>query len=109
MFDFKNIDQQAEIDWSSSKLLPLGAIVVVTFSLRYLSSNWMGRRVQTTDKAFYPTAILDAYHVTEEMAGQAKKEGFARATNTIAEFGNNTNGILKDIARFKEKMADKRK
>src|SRR5690606_21745234 len=31
VFDFKNRDQQAKIDWSSSKLLPAGAIVVVTF------------------------------------------------------------------------------
>ena len=109
VFDFKNINQQVQIDWSSSKLLPAGAIVVVTFSLRYLSTNWAGRQVQTTDKAFYPTVILDAYHVTEEMATLARNEGFARATSTIAEFGNNTNSILKDIARFKQKMADKRK
>ncbi|MGV3762274.1 hypothetical protein [Parapedobacter sp.] len=108
-FDFKNINQQVQIDWSSSKLLPAGAIVVVTFSLRYLSTNWVGRQVQTTDKAFYPTVILDAYHVTEEMASLARNQGFARATSTIAEFGNNTNSILKDIARFRQKMADKQK
>lgn len=109
VFDFENIDQQVQIDWSSSKLLPAGAIVVVTCSLRYLSTNWVGRQVQTIDKAFYPTVILDAYHVTKEMAALAKKEGFARATSTISEFGNNTNDILQDIARFKKKIADKRK
>src|SRR5690606_421076 len=50
VFDFKNIDQQAQIDWSSSKLLPAWAIVVVTFSMRYLSTNWSGRKVQVTDR-----------------------------------------------------------
>lgn len=109
VFDFKNIDQQVQIDWSSSKLLPVGAIVFVTFSLRYLSTNWAGRQVQATDKAFYPTVILDAYHVTEEMAALTKKDGFSRATSTIMEFGNNTNGILKDIARLKQKMANKQR
>lgn len=109
VFDFKNINQGAAIDWSSSKLLPLGAVVVVTFSLRYLSTNWVGRQVQTTDKAFYPTVMLDAYHVTEEMADLAKKEGFARATSTIGKFSNNTNDILKNIARFKQKIADKQR
>jgi len=109
VFDFKNIDQQVQIDWASSKLLPVGAIVVVTFSLRYLSTNWAGRQIQTTDSAFYPTVILDAYHVTEEMATLARNEGFARATSTIAEFGNNTNDILKDIQRFKEKMTNAKK
>jgi len=109
VFDFKNIDQQVQIDWSSSKLLPVGAIVFVTFSLRYLSTNWAGRQVQVTDKAFYPTVILDAYHVTEEMAALTKKEGFSRATSTIMEFGNNTNGILKDIAWLKQKMANKQR
>lgn len=109
VFDFKNIDQQAEIDWSSSRQLPQGAIVIVTLSLRYLSTNWMGRQVQTTDRAFYPTVILDAYHVTEEMATLGKKEGFIRATGTIGEFSNSTNQILKKITHFKQKIADKRK
>lgn len=109
VFDFKNIDQQAEINWSSSRRLPKGAIVIVTFSLRYLSANWAGRRVQITDKAFYPTIILEAFHVTDEMAVLGKKAGFAISTSYIAEFGNNTNNILKDIQRFKEKMAKKKK
>src|SRR5690606_39292640 len=93
VFDFKNINQQVQIDWSSSKLLPAGAIVVVTFSLRYLSTNWAGRQVQTTDNAFYPTVILDAYHVTEEMATLARNEGFARATSTIARSEEHTSEL----------------
>lgn len=109
VFDFNNINQQVKIDWSSDRLLPKGAIVIITLSLRYLSTNWAGRRVQTTDKAFYPTIILEAFHVTEEMAALGKKEGFKKATFAIAEFGNNTNAILKDIARFKEKMVGKEK
>ncbi|GGG85558.1 hypothetical protein GCM10007415_18630 [Parapedobacter pyrenivorans] len=104
VFDFKNIDQQVNIDWSSSRRLPKGAIVIVTFSLRYLSTNWAGRRVQVTDKAFYPTIILEAFHVTDEMVALGKEAGFSIPTSYISEFGNNTNQILKDIARFKEKM-----
>lgn len=109
VFDFKNIDQQVNIDWSSSRRLPKGAIVIVTFSLRYLSTNWAGRRVQITDKAFYPTIILEAFHVTDEMAALGKEAGFTIPTNYITEFGNNTNNILQDIQRFKEKMAGKKK
>ncbi len=109
VFDFKNINQQAEIDWSSSRRLPQGAIAIVTLSLRYLSTNWAGRQVQTTDKAFYPTIILEAFHVTDDMATRGREEGFATPTGRIIEFGNNTNDILKGIMRFKEKMAEKGK
>jgi len=109
IFDFKNIDQRAEINWSSRRQLPKDAIVIVTFSLRYLSTNWAGRRTQTTDRAFYPTIILEAFHVTEEMATLGKEAEFTVPTDYIAEFGNNTNDILKDIARFKKKIATKQK
>lgn len=109
VFDFRNINQQAEIDWSSSRRLPQGAIVIATLSLRYLSTNWVGRQVQATDKAFYPTIILEAFHVTDDMATRGKKEGFGTPTGRIAEFGSKTNEILKDIARFKEKTSKKEK
>ena len=109
VFDFKNIDQEVQIDWSSRRLLPAGAVVVVTFSLRYVSTNWAGRQIQSTDKAFYPTVILDAYHVTEEMTARARHDGFPNPTRTKHEFGNNTNSILEDIARFKQKMAGKKR
>lgn len=109
VFDFENINQEVQIDWSSSRLLPEGAVVVVTFSLRYGSTNWAGRQVQSTDKAFYPTVILDAYHVTDEMSGRTRLEGFADPIGIIDEFGNNTNSILKDIARLKQKIADKKR
>lgn len=109
VFDFENINQKAEIDWSSSRRLPEGAIVFVTFSLRYLSTNWAGRKIQVMDKAFYPTIILEAFHVTGEMAALGKEARFANPTGYKAEFGNNTNSILKDIERFKEKMAKKAK
>lgn len=107
VFDLEASDQQVRIDWSSSRRLPKGAIVIVTFSLRYLSTNWAGRKVQIADKAFYPTIILQAFHVTDEMATLGKEAGFRIPTSPIAEFGNNTNGILENIRRFKEKMAKK--
>ncbi|MGK6350847.1 hypothetical protein [Parapedobacter sp. DT-150] len=72
-----------------------------------MSTNWAGKQVQVTDKAFYPTIILEAFHVTDDMATLGKEAGFATPTGWIAEFGNNTNSILKDINRFKEQTAKK--
>jgi len=109
VFDFKNIDQQVEIEWSSSRRLPKGAIVIVTFSLRYQSTNWAGQRIQIKDKAFYPTVILDAFHVTDEMATLGEEAGFANPTTHIVEFGTNANHILQDIQRFKKRMAKMKK
>lgn len=107
VFDFENINREVQIDWSSSRLLPPGAVVVVTFSLRYISTNWVGRQIQSTDKAFYPTVILDAFRVTDDMSVCTQQEGFGDPIDIIYEFGNKTNSILKDIARLKQKMADK--
>ena len=68
-FDFTEEGRtQAEIDWSCNKLLPEGYIVFVVLCLRYFSLNWLGQRTQTTNKDFYPSIILDTFHVTPEMA-----------------------------------------
>ena len=107
VFDFENIDQSAEITWSSSRQLPKGAIILVTFSLRYVSANWSGRSIQYMDKAYYPTVILDAFHVTDEMVTLANEAGLLVPTTRISLFSSPTKDLLQDMQRFKNKIEKK--
>src|SRR5690606_12069074 len=110
VFDFENINQSAEINWSSRHLLPEGAIIIVTFSLRYVSANWSGRQIQYTDKAYYPTIILDAFHVTDEMVKLAEEAGFLLPTMTrISAFSSNMKEVLHDIQKLKKRIEKKQK
>lgn len=75
-FDFVETEAKPRlIDWTCEKSLPKGYIVLVLVCLRYFSLNWLNQRVQTTDKDFYPTIVLDAFHVTDDMAAQGVADG----------------------------------
>lgn len=75
-FDFAESEKEPySIDWTCKKSLPGGYIVLVLVCLRYFSLNWLNQRVQTTDKGYYPTIVLDAFHVTVEMAAQGVADG----------------------------------
>ncbi len=104
-FDIKNLDRQVEIDWLCKRQLPQGFIVFAVLSLRYFSVNWVGQKAYTTDKAFYPTIILDAFHVDEQMASLGITQGFEMPIDEKDIFGHQTNNVLNKVSHFKEKMA----
>lgn len=105
-FDFDNLDHNVEISWTSSRRMPKGSFMIITFSLRYTSSNWLNQRIPTTDKHFYPTIVLDAFHVTEEIAAaQRNNSTFDEPLDEKIPLFSNTAHILKDIAQFRERAA----
>ncbi len=106
-FDFENIDTVAEINWTCRRQLPKGSIVLITIALRYAATNWVGQRAMTKSTAFYPTIIVDAFHVTDDMAAEGVADGL-EPPKRVMQFGDNVNDLLQKIARFKEKMAAKR-
>lgn len=109
-FTFANQDKQAEINWFSRRQLPAGAIAFVVLSLRYASMNWLNQRIPTTDKHFYPTIILDAFHITAEMAAtQEKNPAFDDPVGEETEIHSNTTQILADIAQLRTKVKSVRK
>lgn len=75
-FDIEEEEKESRsIDWTCEKSLPKGYIVIVLLSLRYFALNWLGQRAQTTERTFYPTIVLDAFHVTDEMAALGIDDG----------------------------------
>ena len=108
-FRFKNLDEQLEINWQCQKQLPKDFITLVFLSLRYSTTNWVGREISTTDRTYIPTVLLDAFHVSEEMALAGKNAGFELPTGKNERMGFMVTKNLSNAKRFKEKMADKRK
>lgn len=108
-FAYENIDRQFQIDWECRRLLPAGAIVMAVFALRYSTVNWVGKQIWTTDHNFSPTIILDAFHVTEDMAARGKAANYAAPEKKADSFGYNVPRILKKIAEFKEKNVKNKK
>lgn len=108
-FAYENLDRQSQIDWECRRQLPAGAIVMVVFSLRYSTLNWVGKQIWTTNPDFFPTIILDAFHVTEDMAALGKTANFAPPKEEEGSFGFNVPRILKKITELKEKMAKNKK
>jgi len=108
-FSFENINRRVEVEWECRKQLPEGYIVMVVFSLRYSSVNWMDKQIYTTDPAFYPTILLDAFHVGPEMAARGKAAGFEPPEEEPVSFGFGLDRILGKVKSFKEKMAKKGK
>lgn len=108
-FAYENLKGQTQIDWECRRQLPAGTIVMVVFSLRYSALNWVGKQIWSTNPEFFPTIILDAFHVTEDMAALGKAANFAPPKEEDDSFGFNVPRILKKIAKFKEKMAKKKK
>ncbi len=108
-FDFEEGDRtQAEIAWSCNKLLPEGYIVFVVLCLRYFSFNWLGQRTQTTNKDFYPSIILDAFHVTPEMAALGEADQLPPPSDDeLSSFGDTRKEISKNVARLKAKKTKK--
>ncbi len=104
-FDIQNLNKQVEIDWICRRQLPQGFIVFSVLSIRYFSMNWVGQKAYTTDKAFYPTIILDAFHVDAEMAARGIADGFEPPVDEKEHFGHQTNNVLRKVIYFKEKMA----
>lgn len=100
-FDFENTEQVAEINWSCDRQLPERAIVIVMFSLRYFSRNWVNQRTLTTNSAFYPSIVLHAFHVSKHMA----KKGIVNGLNSPVEeqmpTENKTSYVMADIERLK--------
>jgi len=108
-FAYEKLDKQIQIDWECRRQLPAGFIVIVVFSLRYSAFNWVGKQIWSTNPQFFPTIILDAFHVTEDMAARGKAANFAVAKEECDKFGYNVPRTLKRITEFKEKMAKKKK
>lgn len=94
-FDFVETEAKPRsIDWTCEKSLPKGYIVMVLGCLRYFSLNWLNQRVQTPDKDYYPTIVLDAFHVTDDMAAQGVADGLE------APSIDNLSGLEKHAAFF---------
>lgn len=97
------------IGWTCEKSLPKGYIVIVLLTLRYFVLNWLGQRAQTTEKDFYPTIVLDAFHVTDEMAALGIHDGLTLPSEE--ELGDleklPVDLIKRDIAKLKAKGAKK--
>ena len=104
-FDFEEADSsQADIAWSCNKLLPEGYIVFVVLCLRYFSLNWLGQRVQTTNKDFYPSIILDAFHVTPEMATLGQQDLLEPPSKEdFSSYGDTRQRISQKVIRLKTK------
>ncbi|PPL00414.1 hypothetical protein [Parapedobacter indicus] len=98
-----------EINWTCSKRLPKGYIVLVIFGLRYFSLNWLKQRVQTTDKDFYPTIVLDAFHVTDEMATLGIEDNLEEPSekNLSGLETIEADSLKREIAKLKKKAAKK--
>jgi len=98
-----------QIAWTCEKSLPKGYIVFVIFTLRYFSLNWLGQRVQTTDKSYYPSIVLDAFHVTDGMAARGIEDGLQ--TPSIEDLSRlptfSAESIKRNIAKLKAKAAKK--
>ncbi len=108
-FAYENLKRQAAIDWECRRQLPAGSIVLVVFSLRYSSSNWVGKQIWTTNRAFFPTIIVDAFHVSEAMAAGGSTANFTPPMEKPIRFGCNISDTLTKIRQFKEKIAKKKK
>ncbi|WP_353197397.1 hypothetical protein [Parapedobacter defluvii] len=108
-FDFTEEDSnQAEIAWSCNKLLPEGYIVLVVFCLRYFSLNWLGQRTQTTNKDFYPSIILDAFHVTPEMTVLGAADQLQPPSDDdFSSYGDTRGRISQRVARLITKAIKK--
>ncbi len=97
-FDFaKSAHTPAEIDWLCDKPLPEGNILFVVLTLRYFSLNWLEQRVQTTNQEFYPSIILDAFHVTDQM----RETDLSGAE--VIPLSEDTRSALQKIVRLKAK------
>lgn len=97
------------IGWTCEKSLPKGYIVIVLLCLRYFTLNWLGQRTQTTEKDFYPTIVLDAFHVTDETAALGIHDGLTPPSDE--ELGDleklSVDLIKRDIVKLKAKRAKK--
>ncbi|SEL32740.1 hypothetical protein [Parapedobacter koreensis] len=104
-FDVAETDHApTEIDWQCNKLLPEGYIVLVVLCLRYFSLNWLGQRTQTTNNDFYPSIILDAFHVTPEMAASGARDLLQPpSADDFSSFGDTRERISHRVLRLKTK------
>lgn len=109
-FDFTEEDHgHAEINWLCGKLLPEASIVLVVLCLRYFSLNWLGQRTQTTNKDFYPSIILDAFHVTPEMATLGQQDLLEPPSeDDFSSFGDTRARISQKVSRLKTTMKKRR-
>lgn len=108
-FDIAGTDHSpTEIDWQCNKLLPEGYIVLVVLCLRYFSLNWLGQRTQTTNKDFYPSIILDAFHVTPEMAALGAADLLQPpSADDFSSYGDTRGRIRQKIAQLHQKATKK--
>lgn len=102
-FDFVNKDQEVEINWTCTKQLPKGSFVFITLALNYVAMNWVGQRTVTKSKAFFPSIVVEAFQVTDEMAAKGVEDDL-EPPKRVRAFGDLFNEHLKKIARFKEKF-----
>lgn len=109
-FEFADHEREPrEIEWACEKLLPKDHIVFVVFCLRYFSLNWMNQRLQTTNTDFYPTIVLDAFHVTDEMVALGIADALeAPTSNWLYPIEpHSTDPVRQKIAKLKAKAAKK--
>ncbi len=109
-FDVAEDDEGPQsIGWTCAKALPKGYIVLVLVCLRYFSLNWLNKRVQTTSKDYYPTIVLDAFHVTDEMATLGIEDGLeAPSQNNLSGLEKRSaDNIKQAIEKLKAKVAKK--
>ncbi|RQP07671.1 MAG: hypothetical protein EAS52_26035 [Parapedobacter sp.] len=108
-FDFSAEERASrEISWTCSKQLPKNFIILIVLSLRYFSLNWLQQRLQTTNKDFYPTIVLDAFHVTDEMATRGVEDGLepvVKSDDWAALEKAPAKVIKRDIEKLKKKAA----
>lgn len=105
-FDFVNKNQEVEINWNCSRQLPKGSFVLLTLALNYVTMNWVGQRTVTKSKAFFPSIVVEAFQVTDEMADKGVADNL-EPPKQVRSFGDRFHEQLNKIARFKEKFNQK--
>jgi len=68
--------QPYTIQYTSSKNLPAGAIVIVLLSLHYHTVGWLTDLKPVNDPQYNASGILHAFHATEKMAEKSDDKDF---------------------------------
>jgi len=69
--------QSYTIQYTSSKNLPSGAIIIVLLSLHYYTAGWLTDLKPINDLRYNASGILHAFHATENMAGKGRDSMFS--------------------------------
>lgn len=90
-FVCENLDQQTQVAWRCSKRLPAGSFVLVLLAMRYVAENWLNpQQTIPVGSAYYPSVVLDAFHVTAEMVAKGERDqlDMHQPPHTLADLFN---------------------